>query len=182
MDQNKSVFSPEKLASELHLQKGERVAELGCGSGHMVVAIARKVGEEGKVYAIDILDKKLEAVRSSAKLFFLNNIVTIKGNLESKGSLGEALNGVKVEKAIIANVLFANSKKEDIISEAASILPAGGTLVIVDWQKTDIPFAPPKELLVDHGEITRLCSKLGLSFKSDLKIGDSHWGKTYVKK
>lgn len=184
MDQNKNknMFTPEKLADALHFEKGEKVAELGCGSGHMVVAIAKKVGEEGKVYAVDILDKKLEAVRSTAKVFLLNNIVAIKGNLEAKGSLIEILKGVKVEKAIIANVLFANIKKEDIISEAASILPVGGTLVVVDWKQTDIPFAPAKELLVNPNEVTRICNRFNLAFKSDLNIGDSHWGKTYVKK
>ncbi|MFX0169623.1 MAG: class I SAM-dependent methyltransferase, partial [Candidatus Hodarchaeota archaeon] len=39
---------------QLRLQSGERVLEIGYGTGHMLVAMAEDVGETGHVYGIDI--------------------------------------------------------------------------------------------------------------------------------
>ena len=42
-------------------------ADFGCGSGGWAIPLAKKL-EEGKVYAIDILEEPLSALRARAKL------------------------------------------------------------------------------------------------------------------
>ena len=45
---------PAKLIERCGIMPGMRIMDLGCGSGAFTTFVARAVGEEGKVYAVDI--------------------------------------------------------------------------------------------------------------------------------
>jgi ubiquinone/menaquinone biosynthesis C-methylase UbiE len=48
-----------RVASHIGVRKGMTVVELGCGQGGFTAAIARIVGEEGRLLAVDVLDEYL---------------------------------------------------------------------------------------------------------------------------
>ena len=48
-------------------REGERILEPGFGSGQVLAALARAVGEEGRVYGIDISDGMVEVTRKRLK-------------------------------------------------------------------------------------------------------------------
>ncbi len=51
----KSLLSPpEKVLNEAGIRKGSVVVDYGCGPGRYTIPVARMVGKEGRVYAIDI--------------------------------------------------------------------------------------------------------------------------------
>src|SRR5688500_8067236 len=45
--------NPTKLIEMLKLRKGEVVADIGAGSGYYTFRMAKLVGHEGKIYAVD---------------------------------------------------------------------------------------------------------------------------------
>jgi ubiquinone/menaquinone biosynthesis C-methylase UbiE len=47
-------------------QSGERVVDVGCGSGFTSLAFARKVGSSGHVLGVDVSGPMLEQARASA--------------------------------------------------------------------------------------------------------------------
>src|SRR6185295_18569656 len=49
----------------LHVRAGERVLELGFGTGHSVVALAKTVGRNGKVFGLDLSDKMLKLTKAN---------------------------------------------------------------------------------------------------------------------
>ncbi len=51
------------VRSVLDVAAGQIVADIGCGSGWLAVAIAKAVGPGGKVYAVEISRRSLEIVR-----------------------------------------------------------------------------------------------------------------------
>lgn len=57
-----------------------KVLDLGCGAGHVSFNVAEKVAS---VTAFDLSDAMLEVVADNAKSRGLNNISTVKGNVES---------------------------------------------------------------------------------------------------
>jgi demethylmenaquinone methyltransferase/2-methoxy-6-polyprenyl-1,4-benzoquinol methylase len=46
--------------SKLDIKQGEKVLEIGCGTGQCIVTMAECVGESGQVYGIDISDQMLK--------------------------------------------------------------------------------------------------------------------------
>jgi len=48
------VQPPDKLIERSGIKSGMKVLDLGCGSGAFTTFVARAVGEEGRVYAVDI--------------------------------------------------------------------------------------------------------------------------------
>ena len=55
---------PAKIIHRSGIEKGMRVLDLGCGSGAFTTFVARAVGEEGKVYALDIQLEMLKQLQS----------------------------------------------------------------------------------------------------------------------
>jgi ubiquinone/menaquinone biosynthesis C-methylase UbiE len=51
---------PDKLIERSGIKQGMTVLDLGCGSGAFTTFVAKAVGEQGKVYAVDIQPKMLQ--------------------------------------------------------------------------------------------------------------------------
>jgi ubiquinone/menaquinone biosynthesis C-methylase UbiE len=179
--QLEKYLNPENVVQQTDLKEGETAADLGCGKGYFIIPLAKKVGEKGKVYAIDVLEEALDTARSTAEINSLDNIVFQRANLEEKNSVQKFIQRGSVDLAIISNVLFANQEKENIILEAVGILKSGKELIIIDWNRSGFPIAPSPELLVDPNKVMEFCSGIGLVFKKDLEVGKYYWGKVFIK-
>lgn len=57
-------LKPQNIVASIGIKSGQRVADLGCGSGFYVLAAAKMVGNTGRVLAIDVQDAKLTATKS----------------------------------------------------------------------------------------------------------------------
>jgi SAM-dependent methyltransferase len=66
----------------LGITAGKTVADIGAGSGWFTVRAARRVGERGAVYAVDINPKSIRYVDSRAQKEQLRNIKTILGKAD----------------------------------------------------------------------------------------------------
>jgi ubiquinone/menaquinone biosynthesis C-methylase UbiE len=59
------IHNPEKILSGF-IGNGQTVLDLGCGSGTFTIALAKMVGETGKVIAVDVQDEMLQMVKKKA--------------------------------------------------------------------------------------------------------------------
>ena len=50
------IHSPDKILGG-YIEPGQTVLDLGCGSGTFTIAMARMVGEAGRVIAVDLQDE-----------------------------------------------------------------------------------------------------------------------------
>ena len=55
---------PEQIIGASGITKGIKALEIGCGSGAYTTFIARAIGNEGKIYALDIQPKMLEQIKN----------------------------------------------------------------------------------------------------------------------
>lgn len=118
------------------IQKGDHIADFGVGHGYFTIPLARAAGANGKVYAIDVQDAALDAVRSKAGFEHLLNIEYVRADLDLPG--GSHLNDRYIDFVLIANVLFQVENKDMILREAWRILRPGGRLAMIEWNAVPI--------------------------------------------
>jgi len=170
---------PQKVLMQLSIKEGMRVADFGCGHGYFAIPVAKIVGAEGKVFAIDVLSDALEAVRSRAQMENILNIETLRGNLEMPGGSKIAPNSVDL--VLIHNVLFQSQKKSDIIKEAKQVLKPGGTLDLIDWLTEKNAIGPQDGWRISSSEAQKLVESEGLKFERSFDAGEYHFGLIFIK-
>src|SRR3989338_806803 len=143
-----SFADPETLVGQFGVTEGMKTADFGSGSGHLGIAVAKRVGKDGIVYAYDIMESALEAIRGRASALGLANIDARRANLEVAGSTG--LPDGSVDLVWMALILFQSQKKADIVREARRILKPGARMIIIDWIKGGGGLGPPDELRTDE--------------------------------
>ena len=70
----------DRVMDILGVTQGKKVADIGAGSGWFTVRAARRVGESGKVYAVEINPEAVQYIENRAQKEGLHNIVTILGH------------------------------------------------------------------------------------------------------
>lgn len=172
-------LNPDMIVNEFGLREGMNVADFGSGAGYFTILIAQRVGKEGRVYALDIMETALDSVRAKAKSAELENVETIQTNLEVLGSSGLADQSQDV--VLLANILFQSDKKSEIIRESKRVLKDGGSLIVVDWRKNTGGFGPPDSLRTDETAMRSLTTGEGLVFERDFNAGQFHFGMIFKK-
>ena len=66
---------PDKVMDALHIAEGTTVADIGAGGGWFTMRLARRVGPNGRVYAVDIQRLMIEAISRRMQREGLNGIV-----------------------------------------------------------------------------------------------------------
>jgi ubiquinone/menaquinone biosynthesis C-methylase UbiE len=170
-----ALFDITAILSKMSIAERQRVAELGCGNfGFFVFPLARLVGRQGKVYAVDILRATLEEIKSRSSKENLPQVETVWSDLEIFKATKIETNSL--DSALIVNVLHQSNKKSELIREATRLLKRGGKLLIIEWNNSDIPFGPTPAQRVNPENLKSTIQKLGLSVTEEFPAGPYHYG------
>ena len=167
-------LNPDRIVDELHIQEGMQIADFGSGSGYFTISMGERVGSSGKVHALDVQEDKLDDVRVKAGVKNLENIETIRADLEVLGSSSLPDNSQDI--VLLANILFQSDKKAEIFKEAMRILKKEGTMIVIDWKKGTGSFGPPDGRRTDDLEMISMAEKSNFKLKSKLDAGQFHYG------
>lgn len=170
-----ALFDITAILSKMSISERQSVAELGCGNfGFFVFPLARLVGKQGKVYAVDILKATLSEIKDRSNKENLPQIETVWSNLEIFKAT--KIETSSLDSALIINVLHQSSKKSEMLREAIRLLKRGGKLLIVEWKNSDIPFGPAVEQRVNPENLKSTVLKMGLSVIEEFNAGPYHYG------
>ncbi|MEK7151233.1 MAG: methyltransferase domain-containing protein [Patescibacteria group bacterium] len=173
-------MDPERIVSYFGLTQGMRVADFGSGAGYFTILIAKKVGSDGVVTAVDLMNSALETLRSKANVEGLNNIQTVRSNLEIIGSSGLAADSQDV--VLLANILFQNPNKQPIVNEAFRVVKPTGTLIVIDWRRGTGGFGPPDDLRTDEEAMKQFfIGNKDFQFSGAIDAGQFHYGMIFRK-
>ncbi|MCB9803134.1 class I SAM-dependent methyltransferase [Candidatus Nomurabacteria bacterium] len=168
------------LTQKVKIQAGEVVADLGAGgAAYFTMQAAKIVGDQGQVYAVDVVKNVLSSIDSKAKMSGLYNVKTIWSNLEILGAT--KIPEASLDHAMLINILFQSQKKSEMITEAIRLLKPGGKLTIIDWSDNTPGFAPPQNLQVNKEEVLQIAQNLSLSLEEEFVAGNYHFGLIFIK-
>lgn len=172
-------IDPAQIIDSLDVEPGMKVADFGSGAGFYAIALARKVGEGGKVYAIDIQKNMLEMVRSKSRLNHLLNIETIWADLEKVGST--RLKEDSVDFVLISNILFQIENKNNLLDESRRILKPNGKIAVAEWDKNALKIGPSAERRLSSEETRKLFLENGFKLDKEVYAGEYHYGLIFRK-
>lgn len=176
-------INPEKVLNALNLKEGLTMADFGCGHGYFTIPAARLIWPEGKMYAVDVLDEALQAVRSRAQLEGITNIESIRGDLETPA--GSKIADGSADIVLLHNILFQSQNKSAIIKEVKRVLKNGGLLHLAEWLpasvEKQINFGPQEGWRLTPEEAKRLAQEEGFVFQRNFDAGEYHYGLVFTK-
>lgn len=151
-----------KIVEQIGLKKGDKVLDVGCGTGVLVEYILKFVGPEGCIIGVDVSEKMIEKAKEKYKeitnVNFLHNDVM---NLDFKDFFD----------AIICYSVFPHIEdKENAIKKFSQMLKKDGKLVIAHSQSREkinslhesLPEPVKGHFLPQMNEIIHLCRKAQL--------------------
>ena len=131
---------PAKLLAALAVERGESVCDFGCGNGFYTLALAKRVGAAGKVYAVDIQQEMLDMLSERMGARGLRNIVPILCTAtDPKLPVG------KLDMVLMVDVYHELSHPPEVLECVRASLRPRGRLVLVEFREED-PEVPIKPL------------------------------------
>jgi demethylmenaquinone methyltransferase/2-methoxy-6-polyprenyl-1,4-benzoquinol methylase len=123
---------------KLSAQPGERIMEIGFGTGYCLVTLARAVGGEGRVIGVDISDGMADIAGKRLQQYGLDDQVDLHRADASHLDFLEAdtLDGVFMSFTL---ELFDTPDIPCVLQECHRVLKYNGRLAVVCMTKTDPP-------------------------------------------
>ena len=169
---------------KLSAQPGETVLEIGFGTGHCLVALAKRVGPHGRVIGLDISDGMLAIARQRLQKDGLSDRVDLHLGDATDLNFVEANSQDGVFMSFTLE-LFDNPEIPRVLQECHRILKPGGRLAVVSMTKTDPPSVPVRmyewfhEHVPDYADCRPIFAKHAIE-QNGFKIQDvslsSMWG------
>ena len=128
---NREAASPKRkskrIIETLRITKGGTIADIGSGGGYFTLEFARRVGENGKVYAVDNKPQYLDFVKRQSGKIGLNNIEFITG-----GSGAANLPTSSLDLIFARNVFHHLPEPTRYFRDLKKTLKPGGRVAIID--------------------------------------------------
>ncbi len=132
----------DQIVARLHLHAGERVADIGAGSGYDTLRLAKVVGPRGRILAEDITPAYLQQLRQTV-------IRTAPGNVDViEGDPGDPkLPPRSIDAAIMVHMYHEIQQPLAMLAKLATAFKPGGRLGIEELDRPTQAHGTPPKLL-----------------------------------
>lgn len=103
-----------------------RVADVGCNDGYLTVHLARAVGTDGRVYAVDVSERALERLDENLARYDLTNVTPIHSEPDDPRLPGD------LDAVVIVHAYHEMDEHDAMLRHIRTALRPGGRLVIID--------------------------------------------------
>ena len=155
------------LLKNMNIGEYDVIADIGAGSGYHVLKMAA-TAKKGMIYAIDIQQEMLDALKRKKEDIGLNNITLIKGNEKSSN-----LPANTIDKVIMVDVYHEFEYPIEMISSIKRALKPDGQIFLIEYRAED-DNVPIKRLhKMSKAQAVKEMNAAGLELKQN--IGNLPW-------
>jgi predicted methyltransferase len=131
--EGRDVFDHRReVVAALELKKGMAVADIGAGTGLFTRMFSPLVGEEGKIYAVEISDEFVEHIEKLAREQKLNNVTTVLCTPDSS-----ELPPASIDLAFICDTYHHFEFPHKTMRSIHKALRPGGQVVLIDFHRIE---------------------------------------------
>ena len=148
---------------EAGIEPGMRVVEIGCGPGMLTVELARRVGEGGRVYAVDREPRALAMAGERCAELGLGNVEILEDTFAMA-----VPEGGPVDAAVGRRVLMYQPDAVAAVRQLARVVRPGG---LVWFHEHDGTIVPHDAQLPLHDEVRRWLHEMLVHEGASLRMG-----------
>jgi len=139
---------PAELVAALAIKPGSTVADIGAGTGYFNPHLAKVVGAQGAVIAVDIEQSLVDHMTERATREATPNVTARLGAVDDpKLSPGE------VDLILLVDTYHHIDGRTAYFSALRKALRPGGRLAVVDFKPGDLPVGPPPDHRIAQSKV-----------------------------
>lgn len=162
---------PDEVIAALAIRPGQRIADVGCGTGYFTLRLLRAAAPGGRVIAVDIQQGMLDLLGKRLGPAE-KGLVTLRRSPPDRPLLpGDALDLV-----LCANTLneVEDADQARFVESMAAALAPGGRVAIINWIPSRTRFGPPGEHRISPVRVRVLAEGAGLALAEDVALLPMH--------
>jgi arsenite methyltransferase len=148
--QRDAVQKPNEVIAALAVKNGETIADIGAGPGYFAFRFARSVGNNGRVYAVDINPDMILYMNRHIRDLKLNNVITVLSAPDDP-----LLQDNSINRIFICDTWHHIDNKAKYLGLMKRALKPGGQVIIVDYKKGQLSSGPPPEMRIAKRDVVK---------------------------
>jgi len=170
-----------KLFQVLALKPWFTVLYMGCGPGTYSMAMAKIIGDGGRVHAVDLWAEGIERLKERVERRGLKNVWPMVADV----SRALPLSGESMDLILMATVLHDLKEagvQDGALAEARRLLKRHGTFAVVEFNKMPGPPGPPISIRLSPDDVTALVEPFGFARTGLHEVGPYNYLMTFAPK
>ncbi len=131
---------PQELVAALRLRPGDRVADLGAGTGYFSRLLSEAVGRDGTVFAVELEPNLVTYLRDRAEREGTRNVVPVLASADDP-----RLPAGLIDAVLVVDTYHHLDDRLAYFQNLRRALTRSGRIAIVDWEKRPLPVGPEME-------------------------------------
>jgi SAM-dependent methyltransferase len=153
---------PDAVVRALGLGRGAVVADIGSGPGFFTLRLARAVGPEGHVYAVDPEPLVLDRLRERLGAAGVTNVTPVLGQAGDP-----MLPPGCCDLALIVNTYHHIADGPAFLRRVVRVLRPGGRVADIDWDAREMALGPPIGHRVARAAFLADAGRAGLALETE---------------
>ena len=160
---------PFQLLTRLPIDPYHHVADIGCGPGYFTLPLAKYLAH-GRLYAVDVDDEMLEALKHRVDAVPLGNVEILKTDGVDLGLQSRSLDGM-----MLAYVVHYPDDSAAFLKNAVKALKPSGWCCVLEWHRVETEHGPPLEKRIEPQEMIPMANDAGLSLLRRYELPGSQY-------
>lgn len=155
---------------ELRLRPGSTFLDLCCGRGAYSLAAAEIVGKGGMIYALDLWEEGIAALREEISARGIENIQAHLADVGRRIPVPDQVVDVCLMATVLHDLVEMDASK-GALREVSRTLKPQGLLVVVEFKKIEGPPGPPIHIRLSPEEVTDIVVPFGFKKETYREAG-----------